>query len=230
MAEWGDMWPIEFGGAPSQADRVHRALRVARGETGDPRTSGTGRLGGIEDSWVRCEAESLAAGDDAIERATNQNFGYLATDRLATLEQRYGLEPSGTEQDRRDAVAAFEREEARADCPSLLAMLQEISPHFGLEYTDRDQQIVTYAGKWLASRTDSDGTAQRHANYSDAYVLHVTWDVAAAGGLPSRALAARAGRLLRARLPGWMTVWLHQLTGGCLAGYAVAGFTAVRES
>lgn len=229
MGEWGDMWPLDWGGAPSQADLVHNALRVARGETGDPRTSGTGKVGGIEDSWVRCEAETLAAGDDAVERALNQNFGYLATDRLATLEQRYGLEPSGTEQDRRDAVAAYEREEARADCPSLLAMLQALSPYFALEYIPREKQIVMYAGKWLASRTGSDGGAQPWANYSDAYMTHVTWDVVAAGGLPTPQLLARAGRLLRERLPGWQDFQIHQLDGGWVADESIADFGAARE-
>lgn len=228
MGEWGDLWPIDWGGAPSRADLVHKALRTARGETGDPRTSGTGPIGGIEDSWVRCEAETIAAGDDAVERAVNQNFGYLATDHLSKLERRYGLEPSGTEQDRRDAVAAFELEEARADCPSLLELLQELSPHFALEYIERDQQVVMYAGKWLESRTTSDGSAQRWANYSDAYMTHVTWDVVAAGGLPTPELLARAGRRLRARLPGWQDFQIHQLDGGFVLDETPLDFGALR--
>lgn len=229
MAEWGDMWPLEWGGAPSRADRVHKALRVARGETGDPRTSGTGPLGGIEDSWVRCEAETIAAGDSAIERAVNQDFGFLATDHLEKKERLYGIEPVGSEQDRRDALEAFELEKLRADCPSLLAMLQALSPHFGLEYIARDQQIVMYAGRWLASRTTSDGGAQPGANYSDAYTTHVTWDVAAAGGIPPAPLLARAYKLVRARLPAWQDVQIHQLEGGWIADESRAGFGAARE-
>lgn len=229
MGGWGDMWPIDWGGAPSRADLVHRALRVARGETGDPRTSGTGKIGGIEDSWVRCEAESIAAGDDAVERAVNQNFGFAATDHLAKLEQRYGIEPSGTEQDRRDAVAAFELEKLRADCPSILEMLQGLSPFFALDYIARDEQIVMYAGKWLESRSSGDGRAQPWANYSDAYVLHVTWDVVTAGAPPSPEMLARAGRLLRARLPSWQAFQIHALSGGWVADESMADFGAARE-
>lgn len=228
MGGWGDQWPIEWGGGLTRADRIHRALRVARGETGNPATSGTGPIGGIEDAYVRAKAETFASGDAAVERALNQNFGFLATDLLETLEERYGLDPAGTEQDRREAVAAFELEEARADCPSLLELLQELSPHFALEYIERDQQVVMYAGKWLESRTTSDGSAQRWANYSDAYMTHVTWDVVAAGGLPTPELLARAGRRLRARLPGWQDFQIHQLDGGFVLDETPLDFGALR--
>ncbi len=226
MGQWGDMWPIEWGGAPTRADVIHRALRSARG------VGGSGPEGGIEDAWIRCEAEAIAASESATDRAIANAHGFSATDLLETLERIYGLDPAGTEQDRRERVAAFELEEARADCPTLAAELAAISPHFTIETIPRDEQIVTYGGKWLGARSGLPfygAVGQRFANYSDAYVLHVNWDVVAAGGLPSLELVARAARLLRERLPAWMDFQVHQLTGGWIAGESVAGFGAVRE-
>ena len=232
MGGWGDQWPIEWGGGLTRADRIHRALRVARGETGNPATSGTGPIGGIEDAYVRAKAETFASGDAAVERALNQNFGFLATDLLETLEERYGLDPAGTEQDRRDAVAAYELEKARADCPSLAAELATISEHLTLEFVARPQQRVMYGGRWMANRSGSPhygAVSQRHANFSDAYVLHVCWDAVASGlTLPPLATLARVGQLLRERLPAWMDFQVHQLGGSWKAGEAIVGFTAVR--
>ena len=136
------------------------------------------------------------------------------------------------EQDRRDAVAAYELEKARADCPSLAAELATISEHLTLEFVERAQQRVMYGGRWMANRSGSPhygAVSQRHANFSDAYVLHVCWDAVASGlTLPPLATLARVGQLLRERLPAWMDFQVHQLGGSWKAGEAIVGFTAVR--
>jgi hypothetical protein len=237
MGGWGDQWPIEWGGGLTRADRIHRALRVARGETGNPATSGTGPIGGIEDAYVRAKAETFASGDAAVERALNQNFGFLATDLLETLEERYGLDPAGTEQDRRDAVAAYELEKARADCPSLEAELKEISPLFSIITYDRDVSTVFCAGKWLAPRSGVPNygyrVSQRWANFSNEYVMRVGFDVVANDGLPAPGLILRAAALLRERLPAWMDFWITNADdAGCSSdggpdGFDVADFTCV---
>lgn len=226
MGQWGDMWPIEWGGAPTRADVVHRALRSARG------IGGTGPEDSIDDAWLRTEAEAIAASADAVERAIANAHGFSATDQLEPLERRYGLEPTGTEQERRERVAAFELAESRADCPTLDAELAAISPFFSTEIIARDAQIVAVPGRWLAARSGTPfygAAGQPWANYSDAYVYHVNWSTGAAGGIP-REVIARAGRLLHATLPSWMDYQIHdESTHGWIAGESVAGFGAVRE-
>ena len=215
MSGPGDMLPLELGGGPSPVDLVHNAIRSARG------VRGSGPVGGLEDGYLRAESEAIEAGNAAVERAALQAFGFTATDHLPVLEELYALPPEGTEQDRRDRVAAFEREPARADIPAIVDALALISPFWSVITPTRDESTITLSGKVLAPRDGSipygGWASQNHANYADESILHVAWDLVAAGQMPSTVIIADTARMLRRRLPAWMDFSLHQLDDGFYA-------------
>lgn len=227
------MLPLELGGGPSPVDLVHDAIRSARG------VKGTGPVGGLEDDYLRAESEAIEAGEAAVERAALQAFGFTATDHLPVLEALYNLPPEGTEQDRRNRVAAFELEQARGDLPTIGAALAALSAFWSIILPTRAESTITLQGKVLAPRDGSvyygAPASQNHANYSDEHVLHVAWDIVAAGGMPSDQLVVETARMLRRRLPAWMDFSIHQLEDGFYVDggpddLSVVDFTAFDET
>lgn len=148
---WHNGWPFQWGGGPSDAEAIYRAMRNAVGE------GGSGPEDGIEDSWRQARAIGLAAAGAGNLRATLQAFPQHATDGLPYFEDVLGL-PAGPDEhlvERQARAAAAWHSERSGVLPDVLLELQRIDPTFAYLHPEWEKSSTTRHGRFFAPRDGS---------------------------------------------------------------------------
>lgn len=208
---WSNPFPLEFGGAPTNVERIYRAMRSAVGQGG----SASDDENTIDGLWRQARAAGLAAAAMSGERAVVNAFPDHATDLLPYFEELYLLVPLD-ESDlpaRRAAAAARYVADPLSSVPQLASDLQAIDPRFSVLDIDHTQSIETIVGRafedYLGTIPFRGGrSSTEFPNFSTEFVVDVLLDLGS-GNLPSvaeDALMATASDYLNTALAGWVNL------------------------
>ena len=209
---WHNPWPFEWGGGPTQVERVYTAMRGAVGRGGSaPNDDGT-----LEGLWRQMRARAIASVGTFGERAAMQNFPSKATDALPYYEQLLLLTPGpdDTIEDRNVEASDGYTRQIRSATPDVETLLEGIDSRFSI--LEPTVTGVTQRGRSFEdlAATEPFGGGRKSTdfpNYSDDFVLFVFFDIGS-GVLPSPAeqrIIGRAETQLREVLPAWV---VHQVT------------------
>lgn len=215
---WHNGWPFQWGGGPSDAEAIYRAMRNAVGD------GGAGPEDGIEDCWRQARAIGLAAAGAGNLRATMQGFPRHASDALPYFEEVLGLPagPDDHQAERQERVADAWYSERSGVLQDLLLELQRIDATFAYLHPGWDKSTTTRHGRFFAPRDGSEpfGFADGRAatawpNESDMFrstALLPLADPTQHGPVVLKQLE-QARALLGDSLPAWEDFYLVTDTG-----------------
>jgi hypothetical protein len=218
---WENTLPLSLGGDASKTEEIYSALRAAVG------SGGAGPKDSLEDLWRQSKAEVIASVVLMKERAILQAFPNVATDHLGVYEQILNLQPAGTDEDRRVAIATAWTLDLLADMPSLETSLRVIDSAFSLEEIAYGDTALVHLGKAFPARGQEALGVPAYPNYSDDFVLRVRYTLAPGQVSLERMVRANAERLLNAVLPSWIDYYIatgaHFYCGGGADGTSLLG-------
>lgn len=228
---WHNPFPMEFGGGPTEVERVYLALRGAVGKGG----SADNDESSIDGLWRQVRARALASVGSSGERALLQAFPNKATDALPYYEQLLLLppDPDASEDERReDAAVAYTRQilSAIPDVSSALALIDArfevvTVPWEQLDATEPGRAFEDYAAT-LPFGGGRKSTAR--PNFSNAFRAHVLLDLSGAAIGPTEDRLRRlAAELLAEVLPAWNDFAIYSDMDGFNLGVDRLGVTAL---
>lgn len=198
---WQNSFPLELGGQPTRIEAIYSALRSAVGRGGSAQDDS-----GLEGAWRAAKAQAIAASLDAYERAAFQALPAHATEHVPVYERVLGIAPGSdaNEEDRRLAVVAAWVARVLATVGDLKRSLQTISPKFDVDEMDHDLSIVTMLGKMFPAYGDEATGVPMYPNYSDEFIVRVTYTMESGETKIPQAIHAAARRFLGTALPAWV--------------------------
>lgn len=201
---WGNAFPLELGGGPTEIEQIYDALRAAVG------TGGPGPVDGIEDLWRQCKARTIAAATTSMERAALQALPLHATDHLPVYERLLGITPQAgaTEAERQDAVTAVWVRQLRADGPGLRLAVRAIDARADLDLFPYADAVVVQMGKAFGPRPSTGSYGEANAsgfpNYASDFIQIVTYTLDPTQTEPDPVTFLAIQRLLGEVLPSWV--------------------------
>jgi hypothetical protein len=201
---WQGGWPLQWGGGPSQIEKINAALfaSVGRGHAAEQ--------DGIEWLWRQSRAAALASISLMAERAVAQHDPALATDALPYYRELFALPDSLGDQLAREAADDRYHTQPAVDVPSVVAKLQRIDSRFSIVERPWSASATTINGRafedWDQALPYGIGRGDTVApNYSNALDLVVLFDITDAPTGPLEAAALSAARdYLDDVLPSWV--------------------------
>lgn len=195
---WHQPWPLTWGGGPTEDEAIYQAWRDALGSLPAKDDSG------IDGLWRQCRSSAIASVDTFVERAVMQAFPQVATDHLRLWEEYLGINPVGTDEERRRAVVSAYIRKPRADGPTIAEYLENLDSRFSIKDYHPSKGVSTVIGMPFSSRA---------ANFSTDYRLQVLLS----GGDPTNPLdldiLQTAKAYLNEVLPAWIDFQLATSVG-----------------
>lgn len=173
--------PLVIGGAASNAEKVHAALRSAMGGR---EGGGTGKHfweGSIEDAWRFAKARAIAYVLGLEEQAIEEFLPHHASYNVDQWEESLGLEPAASLNERRLQIAAKWTDEIDVIVSGLQADLRArfASTTLTLSTDSARDRCQGHYHKWLADRSGVLPFGPRSTSpapgFSTAYRLRVYW-------------------------------------------------------
>lgn len=219
-------YPRHYGGTPSPPKRVHRALRSAMGTANGKKRDNTGPLHGIEDGWRQAKARAIETQQRFDELAMLQFFPQRSTALLPDHELTLGLPSTGSLTARQAAADAKQNDRAKADNPTLTALLQAIDSNLSILSQDDATSITTIPGRWVEPHGSYPGfdsgtgnlTASLLPNYSTRYITLVRWT--GATSTPPQDKLDKVIATLNDKLPAWQDWRLENESATYIAGFS----------
>jgi hypothetical protein len=219
--------PCVVGGAPSPMRSVYLGLRSAMGGDQGKAVGPSVADGGIEDAWRYAKALGIARARSVTEQAAIEFFPHRATYGLHEWEEILRLPQQDVPEASRKAIAAVVTAQALGDLPHIRARLRaEFASSIDVTVPSRTLQAIAALHKTLADRTGVVAYGPRRSSvapgFSSAYVIRVTWPVAAL--TQEQILLVR--RVLATQLPSWVNYEI--VTGsGFICGVSLLGQVGV---
>lgn len=219
-------YPRHYGGNPSHPARMHRALRSAMGTANGRERDNAGPLHGIEDGWRQAKARAIETQQRFDTLAVLQFFPHRSTALLADHELTLGLPSVGSFMARQEAADAKHNDKAKADVPTLEALLEAVDSNLEIVTHSDTTAVTTIPGRWIAPHGSTpdydDATGNLKAallpNYSTHYVTLVRWTGVTAS--PPQNQLDKVITILDDHLPGWQDYRIENDSGAYIHGFA----------